>query len=284
MFRKLLKYDMRSIFRIWWIVAVIMLGVSLVGAFGLRFFLTYIDRIEESPAILLFGIFLLLVVHMALIASVYVVWIFVFLRFYKNLFTDEGYLTFMLPVRRSTLLATKTLNGCLWMCLHFVLLLVCAMLFMLIGPPAENGLISFAAFEAVGEIFRIAWRDIGAWLILWMIEYVLLLVVEFVCSVVLVQFCITVGSVLVKKFKLLASIGIYAGIGSILSTLWYAFYILFMFGAADDVTYMLSSLSLQQIPPVVALILGLFTVVMATFSCLLYNASRTLIEHKLNLA
>ena len=41
---------------------------------------------------------------MAIIASAVVTELLVFVRFYKNFFTDEGYLTFTLPVSRKDLL------------------------------------------------------------------------------------------------------------------------------------------------------------------------------------
>ena len=38
MLKKCLKYDFRSVFRLWWIIAVSMLGASVIAGLGIRFF------------------------------------------------------------------------------------------------------------------------------------------------------------------------------------------------------------------------------------------------------
>ena len=38
MLKKCLKYDFRSVFRLWWIMAVSMLGAAIVSGLGIRFF------------------------------------------------------------------------------------------------------------------------------------------------------------------------------------------------------------------------------------------------------
>ena len=38
MLKKCLKYDFRSVFRLWWIMAVSMLGAAVVAGLGIRFF------------------------------------------------------------------------------------------------------------------------------------------------------------------------------------------------------------------------------------------------------
>ena len=43
MLGKLLKYDFKSVWRVWWIAAVSALGASVIGSFALRFFLSLIE-------------------------------------------------------------------------------------------------------------------------------------------------------------------------------------------------------------------------------------------------
>ncbi len=48
-------------------------------------------------------------------------------RFYRSLFTDEGYLTFTLPVPNASHLLSKTLAGLIWLAIDFVVVFACAL-------------------------------------------------------------------------------------------------------------------------------------------------------------
>ena len=56
MFRKLLKYDMQSIFKVWWIMAVITLGASILGGVGFRIIM---ETTEKAPDNLLLVLLML---------------------------------------------------------------------------------------------------------------------------------------------------------------------------------------------------------------------------------
>lgn len=50
----------------------------------------------------------------ALFGLVIMTAIFLIMRFYKKFLTDEAYLTFILPVKTSTLIISKQINGIIW--------------------------------------------------------------------------------------------------------------------------------------------------------------------------
>ena len=121
MFRKLLKYDMKSVWNVWRIMAATIFGLSIVGSFVLRYILTHAEKMFDSPGLMLMFSGFMLCAVLSFFTACAVTAIFVLIRFYKNFFTDEGYLTFTLPVKRSTLLNAKTANAMIW---GFLLILV----------------------------------------------------------------------------------------------------------------------------------------------------------------
>lgn len=47
MFKKCLKYDLRAVWKVWWILAVSVTGLCIVGSLGLRFFIQNV--VHEEP-------------------------------------------------------------------------------------------------------------------------------------------------------------------------------------------------------------------------------------------
>lgn len=210
MFKKLLKYDVKSIWRIWWILAVSILGLSFVGALFLRLILSNLE--SEAVALISFfgGVFLVISIF-AIFASIILTELLIFYRFYKHLFTDEGYLTFTLPVSRRDILLSKMLNALIWQTAHILLLLVCVCIFLLISPPTEDPGVLFnkVVFDEIGEWICDGFREVGAWMLIFILEGIVLAVGATAFATSLIYFCITVGAVVAKKHKLLAAIGIY---------------------------------------------------------------------------
>ena len=108
MLKKCLKYDLRAIHRIWWILAVSMLAASVVVAVCVRAFSQNMwdmsmDTTGLDVFVTLFGGAGAVLGFIAMAACLSVSLILVYWRTYTHFYTDEGYLTFTLPVKRSTL-------------------------------------------------------------------------------------------------------------------------------------------------------------------------------------
>lgn len=206
---------MAAIKRIYTILSVSVFAAAIIGAICMRFFLeaTEIDKYGFfSVFALLFFIFSVI----AVIGSFIVTMILVFIRFYKNFYSDEGYLTFTLPVDRKTLLRSKTLNALIWLGFEVVLIVMCILAYMLFIPTMEAGgpVINLIAFKSVGYFLKDVWNTIGAWLIVYIVMIVALLCVYLWFSIELMHFCITVGAVIARKGKLFAGLGIWYGVNS----------------------------------------------------------------------
>lgn len=100
MLRKLLKYDFKYIFKIWLALSVLSVPMSAFGGYCGPMSI----QGSEFDGFFIFGtiISILVIVGVAIIPFVMSLY-----RFYLSLYTDEGYLTFTLPVKKSDLLLSK---------------------------------------------------------------------------------------------------------------------------------------------------------------------------------
>lgn len=218
MFSKLLKHEWKANWGLMSILALAAIGMALVGTIALRVLVNYGDMISESESFLVLLLFPLgMLVGVSFIglaiyaAAVSFVMMF---RFYKNKFTDEGYMTFTLPVNTHQIFLSSALNMLIWWVIGIVLsviLLICMILF----GTANDGLINM-------DIIRALQNTEGFWALMGEIygqilgdSYGILglatLVVTPIYSVVLWMTCITLGAVVAKKHKILAAIGISYG-------------------------------------------------------------------------
>ena len=209
MLKKLFKYDFNSIKGIWWIIAIALPVISLFGAIAFRIFL---ERLSGGSVGFfgIIGILIFLLSLLVLFGSSAVTSIFVYYRFYKNLYTDEGYLTFTLPVKRSRILLSKTLNAIFWQSLHTILIFACLFIYFLISPPTADGALFNTVLFSKGWDFTVmALSEYGGWIFAHGVSAMIFLSVSVFFSVALIQFCITVGAVWANKYKLLVGIGVY---------------------------------------------------------------------------
>lgn len=197
MFAKLLKYEWRSNAFTFWILSAAALGLSVLGGILLRQLVVRGDDLTDTAAFTI-GMTLLFIV-LSLIAYVIAVVVMLLIRFYKNKFTDEGYLTFTLPVNEHQIFLTSAINMLLWLLISGLVLMVGIVIIVLITTIGVD----------LGEIQTVIDNSeeflIGppAWL------KVLSTVVSIVFGVVLPMTCLTVGAVLAKKHKILAAFGVY---------------------------------------------------------------------------
>ena len=131
MLTKLIKYDLKSL-------ACILIPTNLfllVYAFVARLVITselynslpnYVIGLGVTTYIIL----LVLINYITLFAVIY--------RFYKNLFTDEGYLTLTLPVTPSQHLLAKTISGTFWIVLSYFVLTASILMIVLVPEITKN--------------------------------------------------------------------------------------------------------------------------------------------------
>ena len=140
-------------------------------------------------------------------------------RFYKRCFTDEGYLTFTLPVNQHQILLSSFLNSVFGV---FLVVLACFGAVMLAGG------MFLLALNSTQEIL---WADVWlSWQDVWQqlvdsfrknIGQFALLgfsgLVSALSELMLLMLAVTIGALVAKKHKILAAVGVYYGIGMVQS-------------------------------------------------------------------
>ena len=284
MFKKVIKHDFLPIFKIWWIIAASVLGASLVGAFALRIFAENVTK-EVFPFISVICMIVGFFSVIGVISSIAVTSLLAHYRFYKNFYTDEGYLTFTLPVSRKTLLLSKTLNTFIWETAHIILIIICALIYCIIIPPStETSIINPVVFKAAGAALSYIWSAVGAWLILYIFESIIAYVCARLFAIVLIELCITIGSIVAKKNKLLMAIGIYylvTGAISLISQIIMTFGVSF---SGPGLSYILEEMSSSSVHAALAVLMLAIIAIISTITLILYFVILDKIERKLNLA
>lgn len=275
MLRKLLKYDFQSVFKYWWIAAITSFVLSLIGG-G---FVTPIASEKETPTmVMIASIIVLSLVVLSYAAFALLSEILVFARFYKNFFTDEGYLTFTLPVKRIHLLNSKLI---LSVTTTFVTGVVCVInILTLLAIGFSKTVFTKEFFVNLIEVISKTFNQLGVYLIIYILEALLLFILSIVFSSLFLFCCITFAAIITKKAKVITAIGIYYFANSIFSSI---VQILYLFGFTS-ISSLLEKIPEYSVNAVVALMLLVTVLFMAAFSYILYILQYWMIDKKLNLS
>ena len=221
MFAKLLKHEWRSTQGMLGILSLIALGAGLLGGLTTCYLFyagTHTDVGNNVLTIIsvLFMMAALIVMTLIGLAAL-VVYIG---RFYKSRFTDEGYLTFTLPVSTHRNLLASLVNTAVGMILMTIV--VCA------------GVAIWAGIALVGleEFYRSLWQNFPElWERGWqavrelleqipsgiLVKMLLSAAIGGVSSLIMLMLAVTVGSVVAKKHKIFAAVGVFYGIQVLIS-------------------------------------------------------------------
>ena len=81
MLKKILKYDLRAIYKYWWIGAVASFALSLLGSFGISF----LNSEKDIPVpIEIFSYIAIVLTIIGYVAFIFLAQVLVFIRYYKN--------------------------------------------------------------------------------------------------------------------------------------------------------------------------------------------------------
>ena len=130
MLGKLIKYDLKSTSKI----LILVHGFLLLSALFMRLFITgqlQAESMSEGSELLL--TLTILLYTLLIMGASFATSIIIAVRFYKNLFSDEGYLTNTLPVKRGTHLLAKTISGGIWAVIDLILLFLS--IYIVAFPP-----------------------------------------------------------------------------------------------------------------------------------------------------
>lgn len=269
MLKKCLRYDLKSVSTYWIFGAIAMLLMSIPGGLALRSQTIHANDIDHFP----WEVFVLLVVYFVGAAFLILSEILIYVRYYKHFFSDEGYLTFTLPVKRRVLFTSKVLNGVIWQALTVIVIAFSVIIMFLFVPSIPSDTIPPEIAEPLIPI---------GWVLAYLLEGLALLVIYAFLSVLSMYLIIAIGATIVRKNKVIVTIGLVYGASIALSIL--SWVLIFVGGF-----YIASAVELfpegpSNIGLFIFLILLLAIAVLFTIAVSIALITLRIIERKLNLA
>lgn len=211
MLKKLFRQEWKSFSLAPLITMIILAVITLILAIS---FMTPFWE-QDNIFLELFGSLTIIAYAFSLAALSFCVTLCTAVRFYKNLFTDEGYLMFTLPVKTSELLLSKTLVSVLWkfISIVFTVLSIFIVAFVAIFYLSDKGFVRF--FRQFSDLFRQALSEMQDSLMVPVPLFFLWLILLGICSMLFstlyIYTCICLGQ-LWNSHKIGGAIAAYFGL------------------------------------------------------------------------
>ncbi len=194
MFAKLLKMEFRSTWNVLGILCLSLVGAGLLGGIAIRYLVGASAPKEWLEVLCTLAIMAALIVQIV--------------RFYRSRFTDEGYLTFTLPVTTHQVLLSSFLTSAV----NLIAVAAVSVIGLIL-----MGLCVVPDFKDLREGIHVLWQEFPE---LWarftqadvLQAFGLLLVngiVAFSNELILIMLAVTIGSLVAKKHKSLAAVAFY---------------------------------------------------------------------------
>ncbi len=196
MVKKLLKYEIKYYLK----TLIFILPIAILLSLS-NIMLTPLRNVKSPIAALYYlnVVLLIAAIMICLIAPI----VLSVVRFYKNMYCNEGYLTFSLPVSNHHHLIAKLLANAIFSIISFVISLISISIAFSTVPEFWSGLSEFFKFIGIGlskvNVFN---------LILYILEILIMIAVSVFSAPLIFYSCISIGQ-LGKKNRILLSIGVY---------------------------------------------------------------------------
>jgi len=191
MLKKLMKHELKATARILIPLCLVLLFISVINRF--------LYHAGSKEGIFLFVSGLMFILQFFLVIAVLAATvIFMIMRFYKNLLSDEGYLMFTLPVKSHHLIISKLIVTLLWVVVSIIAII--ASLLITFAATDDISIVMNAINSALAELKAYFG---GNWVLVW-IELISLTLLSAIANILLVYVSIAVGH-LFTKHKIICS-------------------------------------------------------------------------------
>lgn len=197
MLKKVFKYEWKTITPLLLAIHAVGLAAAILCRIGIEL----MGGVDSSKTSIM-AVLLLLIAFVSVGCISFYTYFYTGYRFYKNIFTQQGYLTNTLPVTADQLIWGKGLTGVIWLALTFVWAIIA--LFILAASPADVREVFHDLPRLFGQLFR---SDTPAFA---KVTFVSVLLSPFF-MVIQAYVSAALGN-LFTGHKLLATVGIYIGI------------------------------------------------------------------------
>ncbi len=196
MLGKLVKHDFIATWKV-----PVSLDAALIALGILTAVVMYtIPHTSESIGLSIFMFSFIGLYYIGIIAANVVTIIYLVIRYYKNLYTSEGYLTFTLPVKTDMIIHSKVITGAVWLFLSYIctiisIIIVGSGFVKTMNVPKEE---LMAAFTEMSSFM--GFTDPGFRILL-----ILMFLITPVVGVLCMYFCISIGQ-LWQNHKILGAV------------------------------------------------------------------------------
>ncbi len=205
MLKKLIKYDLKEDFKYYWIGIIVVLILSILGGISISFWMSE----KEPPTYIgLLSNILGLIAFLGCVAFVILSTMIIYFRFSKNFFTDEGYLTFTLPVSRLTQLNSKVISGTTVYLTSSLTLFVGLIINFIVNVLIDRDDLT----NVSKDLYELFTELIFPYGLINTLLVVLGIILCMVFSILLMYFATTISSLIAKKAKAFVGFIIYLGI------------------------------------------------------------------------
>ena len=268
MVRKLFKHEIISYLRTLLPVNIILFAIAVMT----RVILFFENDGVAYDIILGSSVFAFVV---GIIACVFMTFIVSIVRFYKNLFTSEGYLSFTLPVTGAQHIWVK-LGSALLFQVFAAITVALSLVVVASGEPLVE------IFKAVGFLLKLCWAEFGGHIVFYMIEFIVLLIISVSFEYLLWYACISLGQRSRKNRVFMAIVWyfVYYMITQVLATVFaIIMMILETSGAIDNAMRWVSEHMIASAH--IGFISG--AVIMAAIALVFFFISKNTMKNRLNL-
>ncbi len=232
MLGKLLKHEWRAV----WKVPTLLLGILML--IGLIAGLTFSMPIWDSDwvGLPMSGVMLIMTFFFALSGMNIGITIYLGVRYYKSMFTDEGYLTHTLPVSAREILLSKVITMSAWNLIAVVGIVVSLMLFGgmgLLSLRSALGDFSREVFRALAELPGLLREPEMRGFQSFCASMILMMLLSCFSGTMMLIGAITLGQ-MVRKHRILGAIGAYFGINAVVQTINTVVLMPLMFGTMNS--------------------------------------------------
>lgn len=210
MLGKLIKYDFKALSRYLIVIHGMLLITAVLGR------LLFVGRFAEHPndglsdfsaVVMIIGILVYVILFMT---AVFGTLLLIAIHFYKNLYSDEGYLTHTLPVSSGQLLISKAISGSVWMFVDVVLVISSILILVLYKPIIQDFVAhKYEVLTAMGFPSTVGYGKI-------FLAVMIMFIISSVSNVMMLYVSITVGQ-LFSNHRVLGAIVSYFCINMIIS-------------------------------------------------------------------
>ncbi|MCM1160778.1 MAG: hypothetical protein NC412_06100 [Roseburia sp.] len=270
MLKKLFAHEWKDSWKLVTLFNVIVVVFTIIGIFALSNG-NWIQAVEKNSWYASIYVSYFLLYYFAILALGFATTLYFLMRFYKNLYTDQGYLMHTLPVTSHQLIVSKAFVMYIWQVISGCVMIVSILLLvnsLVLGAGEEN------IFKLVASLdfsdLNVTFLDVLCGLAI-----LLILIGAQIFSIMFGYLAISLGQ-LSKNHKIIASIGIYVGMQTALQMLLNMIQLGFNLAVVNVDLYDVSE-------SLVFAILLLVAIIIFAADAGMYMGSNHIMKNKLNL-